>query len=181
MEYSPWHGVRDYANFLIDELMPRVNAEYPTRAGPEATYVMGSSMGGLLSYYLVKQHPDVFGTCGCISSHFPFAPANLEAFTGRAATGDASDKTPYILEDIRAGLAIPDGVRFCFDYGDRGLDAGYAPTHAALRAALLDNGLVEGVDCVVRAYPFDDHNEASWRDRFEDPLTFLYTPDRTTE
>jgi enterochelin esterase-like enzyme len=176
-EYSPWHGARDYASFLIEELMPRVNATYPTRTGPESTYVMGSSMGGLLSYFLVKEHPDVFGACGCISSHFPFSPENFEAFTGRSGATGQADSKPYILRDIEAGLDIPAGVRFWFDYGDQGLDAGYAATHQALREALLAEGLVEGVDFVVRAYPGDDHNEASWRDRLEDPLSFLYGAD----
>ena len=69
-EYSPWHGAAEYSRFLIEELMPRVNAEFRTKTGPRNTFVMGSSMGGLLSYYLVRNHPDVFGACGCVSTHF---------------------------------------------------------------------------------------------------------------
>ena len=60
-EYSPWHGAPRYARFLIEELKPRIESDYRTLTGPEHTFVMGSSMGGLLSYYLVREHPDVFG------------------------------------------------------------------------------------------------------------------------
>ncbi len=43
-----------------------------------------------------------------------------------------------------------------------------------MRAWLLDQGLVEGRDFVVRRYDGATHNEASWRARLEDPLTFLF-------
>lgn len=72
-EYSPWHDAPDYARFLIEELMPRVNREFRTRTGPENTAAMGSSMGGLLSFYLVTHHPETFGACGCMSTHFPLS------------------------------------------------------------------------------------------------------------
>jgi enterochelin esterase-like enzyme len=41
--------------------MPRINREFRTLIGPENTFALGSSMGSLLSYYLVKNHPDAFG------------------------------------------------------------------------------------------------------------------------
>lgn len=176
-EYSPWHGAPRYAQFLREELMPRVNAEFRTVPGPAVH--MGSSMGGLLSYYLVTRHPDLFAACGCVSTHFPLSEEIAQKFfPGLAEAQDASakpDPTPYILRDLAAGTAtLPEGARFWFDYGTLGLDAEYAPTHAAVRDWLLGAGRVEGVDFVVRAYPDADHNEASWRARLDDPLTFLF-------
>jgi hypothetical protein len=79
-----------------------------------------------------------------------------------------------VIRDIEAGATVPDGVRYWFDYGTEGLDAAYGPTHAAVRAWLLAQGLVERRDFVVRAYPGATHNEASWRARLEDPLIFLF-------
>jgi len=70
-EYSPWHDAPKYGRFLIEELMPRVNATFRTLTGPGNTAVMGSSMGGLLSFYLVTHHPETFGACGCESTLFP--------------------------------------------------------------------------------------------------------------
>jgi enterochelin esterase-like enzyme len=173
-EYSPWHDAGDYARFLVDELMPRVNAEFRTLTGPGNTAVMGSSMGGLLSFYLVTRHPDVFGACGCVSTHFPLSESVVAKRFGGEAVRTPPDTTPYIIRDIAAGMTVPQGTRYWFDYGTEGLDASYAPTHDAVRTWLLSQGLVEGRDFVVRAYQGANHNEASWRARLDDPLTFLF-------
>jgi pimeloyl-ACP methyl ester carboxylesterase len=173
-EYSPWHDAPSYARFLIEELMPRVDAAFRTRKGPGNTAVMGSSMGGLLSFYLVSHHPEVFGACGCESTHFPLSEAvAAQVMPGLPIPLDP-DTTPYIIRDIRAGLTVPRGARYMFDYGTLGLDSAYAPTHDAVRAWLSGQGLIEGRDFVVRRYEGATHNEASWRARLEDPLIFLF-------
>jgi enterochelin esterase-like enzyme len=173
-EYSPWHQAPLYARFLIEELMPRVNTVFRTMTGPEHTAVMGSSMGGLLAFYLVTHHPEVFGACGCLSTHFPFSSAMVVANFPEAARLERPDTTPYVLRDIAAGFTVPAGTRYWFDYGTLGLDSTYAPTHAAVRAWLLRQSLVEDRDFVVRRYEGATHNEASWRARLDDPLTFLF-------
>ncbi len=173
LEYSPWHGAPRYARFLIEELMPRVNAEFRTLTGPRNTAAMGSSMGGLLSFYLVTHHPEAFGACGCVSTHFPLSDDVSRRMLGMTAAG-APDTTPFIVRDIRAGLRAPRGARYWFDYGGLGLDSAYGPTHEAVRAWLRRQGRVEGRDFVIRRYPEATHNEASWRARLDDALTFLY-------
>ena len=174
LEYSPWHGAPDYARFLLEELMPRVNAAFRTLTGPSNTTVMGSSMGGLLSFYLVSTHPDVFGACGCLSTHFVFSESLLQRYVASAGSAGAADDTPYILNDIAAGARVPRGVRYWFDYGGKGLDAGYGPTHAAVDEWLRRQGLTPGRDFVMRHYPEADHNETSWRERLTEPLEYLY-------
>jgi enterochelin esterase-like enzyme len=173
-EYSPWHDAPAYARFLIDELMPRVEADFRTLTGPASTAVMGSSMGGLLSFYLVTRHPDRFGACGCVSTHFPLSEVMVARYFPGLVTAAAPDTTPYIVRDIEAGLTLPRGTRYWFDYGTLGLDSAYGPTHDVVRTWLLTQGLVEGRDFVIRPYPGADHNEASWRARLDDPLTFLF-------
>jgi enterochelin esterase-like enzyme len=173
-EYSPWHGAPAYARFLIEELMPRVNREFRTRTGPANTAAMGSSMGGLLSFYLVTHHPEAFGACGCESTHFPLSEAVVARNVPGVAAPATPDTTPYVVRDIAAGMRVPRGARYRFDYGSLGLDSAYGPTHAAVRGWLLREGLVEGRDFVIRRYEGATHNEASWRARLDDPLTFLF-------
>jgi enterochelin esterase-like enzyme len=173
-EYAPWGMAPAYASFLIQELMPRVNAEFRTLTGPKNTAHMGSSMGGLLSFYLASAHPDVFGAAGCLSTHFPLSEAMAAQYFPMDARPESPDPTPYILKDIAAGRAAPTGVRLWFDYGTLGLDADYGPTHEAVRAWLRKQGLEEGRDFVMRRYDGADHNETSWRARLADPLLFLY-------
>ena len=173
-EYSPWHDAPDYARFLIEELLPRVNASFRTLTGPGNTAVMGSSMGGLLSFYLVTHHPEAFGACGCESTHFPLSEAVVAQVFPGVPVPAAPDTTPYIIRDIQSGLKAPRSARYRFDYGSLGLDSAYAPTHEAVRRWLLAQGRIEGRDFVVRRYQGATHNEAAWRARLEDPLTFLF-------
>jgi predicted alpha/beta superfamily hydrolase len=173
-EYSPWHDGPKYARFLIEELMPRVNREFRTLTGPQNTAVMGSSMGGLLSYYLVSHHPETFGACGCVSTHFPISEAVVaNVFPGLAASAHP-DTTPYIVRDIAAGFRVPRGTRYMFDFGSLGLDSAYVPTHEIVRQWMLRQGLVEGRDFVIRRYEGATHNEASWRARLDDEMTWLF-------
>ena len=174
-EYSPWHWAPMYARFLIEELMPRVNGEFRTLTGPANTYAMGSSMGGLISFYLVSRHPDVFGACGCLSTHFVFSEAVVSRYAPTVVQPGASpDTVPYIVRDIQRGERVPAGTRYWFDYGTVGLDSTYAPVQARVREWLLAQGLREGKDFVMRRYPGAAHSESSWRDRLTDPLVWLY-------
>ncbi|MFT5143411.1 MAG: enterochelin esterase-like enzyme [Rhodothermales bacterium] len=173
-EYSPWHDGPSYAQFLTEELMPRIDAEFRTLTGPEDTFTMGSSMGGLISFYLVKEHPDEFSACGCVSSHFPLSP-NVLASLGEA--GSDADTTPYVVRDIADGDTMPAGARLFFDYGSEGLDTQYGPTHEAIREWLLGEGRQEGRDFQIREYDGATHSEASWRARMGDQLEWLLKVD----
>jgi predicted alpha/beta superfamily hydrolase len=54
-------GYEDYCRFLVETLKPLIDARYRTLAGATDTAVMGSSLGGVVSFYLGWQRPDVFG------------------------------------------------------------------------------------------------------------------------
>jgi enterochelin esterase-like enzyme len=170
-EYSPWHEADRYARFLLDELMPRVEGEFRVRRGPEHTFHMGSSMGGLLSWYLVSRHPEHFSACGCLSTHFVLSPAVEHSIRG----GDAgtADTVPYIDREIEGGASLPPGTRYFFDHGTEGLDARYGPVHARVEAWLRAQGMAPGRDYLMQVYEGADHDEASWRARLGDQLRWL--------
>jgi oligosaccharide 4-alpha-D-glucosyltransferase len=170
LEYSPWHGGPDYARFLIEELMPRVDTAFRTRQGPQNTFAMGSSMGGLMSYYLVREHADVFGACGCVSSHFALSPQN---YADVFAPEGQADITPYVVGDIAGGAALPANTRFFFDYGTETLDSTYHEDHQPVRTWFLDQGRVEGSDFKMQKYEGADHSERAWRARVLDQLEWL--------
>ena len=72
-EYSPWrgpnpHGTGEvggradlYLEWLVGSVMPLVDRSFPTSTEREATGIIGSSMGGLISLYAFFRHGDVFG------------------------------------------------------------------------------------------------------------------------
>jgi predicted alpha/beta superfamily hydrolase len=71
-------GYEDYGRFLVETLKPLVDAKYRTLSGPTDTAVVGSSLGGVVSFYLGWQWPEVFGKVACLSSTFTFRDDLLE-------------------------------------------------------------------------------------------------------
>lgn len=59
-----------YAAFVVETLKPLIDKTYPTLTDPANTMVMGSSMGGLMSLYLISIYPETFGGAGCLSTHW---------------------------------------------------------------------------------------------------------------
>lgn len=73
----------NYLRFLVHELKPFIDTTYHTLPGPAHTFVMGSSMGGLISLYALAQYPAVFGAAGCVSTHWPIRQARLVDYLAR--------------------------------------------------------------------------------------------------
>ena len=166
-EYSPWHLGTNYAKFLIEELMPQINQKFRTRTGPENTSVMGSSMGGLISFWLGWKHPEVFGRAGCLSSALTWNGKLL---------GQSTNELPLIEHELTASKSFPQGVRLYFDYGTQEtMGTDFETMHVKLREWLAIQGLKDGKDFVVRKIPGAKHNEAAWRARLDEPFTFLFS------
>ena len=143
-----------YLEFLVKELKPFIDATYRTLPGRADTYVMGSSMGGLVSQYAMSQYPDVFGGAGCVSTHWP------------AGNGIA-------LDDFAAHLPDPATHRYWFDYGTATLDALYEPYQKRADEILRKAGYVEGQNWITRKFEGAEHSEKAWRLRVDQPLVFL--------
>ena len=58
-----------YLQFMVETVKPRVDREFRTLKGPEDTAVMGSSMGGLMAFYAMAEHPRIFGQAAAVSMH----------------------------------------------------------------------------------------------------------------
>src|SRR5262249_9148503 len=63
-------GAEVYERFLIDTVKPFIDQSFRTLPDKDNTAVMGSSLGGLLSFYLARRNPTVFAKAGCMSSSF---------------------------------------------------------------------------------------------------------------
>lgn len=80
-EYNPYdhpkYGIGEgklFADFIALTLKPYIDSKFRTRKGPENTFIAGSSMGALISFYTVLQYPSVFGAAGVFSPAFWVAP-----------------------------------------------------------------------------------------------------------
>ena len=63
----------DYLDFLVTTLKPEIDKKFRTKSNARNTLIMGSSLGGLTSFYAVLKHPNVFGKAGIFSPSFWFS------------------------------------------------------------------------------------------------------------
>jgi predicted alpha/beta superfamily hydrolase len=165
LDYTPWvaasakpqgGGAARYARYLVDELKPLIDRRYRTLPERAHTAVGGSSLGGLVSMWLVLHEPTTFGAGLVVSPSVWWAD--------RALLQDVAT-TPW-----PADLPAP---RLWLDVGAREAE-GMVDGARALRQALHTRGwtahYLEQAD--------GGHDEASWAARFEPMLTWLYGPVR---
>ncbi|MCO4293914.1 alpha/beta hydrolase-fold protein [Solitalea sp. MAHUQ-68] len=80
-DYSPYQNLKygggkgnKYLEFIVNTLRPYINCHYRTLKDVENTGIMGSSMGGLISFYGGLKYDKVFGKIGVFSPSFWFHP-----------------------------------------------------------------------------------------------------------
>ncbi|MGP8271275.1 MAG: alpha/beta hydrolase [Terracidiphilus sp.] len=144
----------NYLKFMVLELKPFVDATYRTLPGRADTFVMGSSMGGLISAYALSEYPEVFGGAACLSTHWPAADGAVVAY-------------------LKNHLPDPHTHKFYFDHGTETLDAGYGPYQEEMDAAMKAGGYDFGKNWVTKVYEGANHSERSWSKRVDVPLVFL--------
>jgi predicted alpha/beta superfamily hydrolase len=144
----------NYLKFLVEELKPFIDSRYRTLPGRDNTFVMGSSMGGLISLYAISEYPEVFGGAGCVSTHWPFGG------------------NPFV-DAMAANLPDPATHKLYFDFGTETLDENYEPFQCRMDEHLQKAGYAEGRNWLTRKFEGAEHSEASWRERVDIPLAFL--------
>jgi predicted alpha/beta superfamily hydrolase len=90
-DYSPFpdrrHGGGEadaYLDFLVDVVKPRVDRLFRTRHERDATTILGSSMGALVSLYAYFRCPSVFGRAGAMSPSLWFGQGAVLDFIAEA-------------------------------------------------------------------------------------------------
>ncbi|WP_374600138.1 alpha/beta hydrolase [Brevundimonas sp.] len=161
-----------YLRFLVEELKPRIDAEYRTLSGRDDTVIAGSSMGGLISLYAMMKYPEVFGAAGCLSTHWPL---RLERLEGDALNTWRETVVQAWSDVIRRGLPDPATHRLYMDRGDETLDQFYAFFQSRIDTVIRDAGW-DPDRFRTLVFPTAEHNEKSWNSRLDVPLTFLLSP-----
>lgn len=150
-----------YLRFIVEELKPFIDAKYAVHTDKQHTFVMGSSMGGLISWYALSVYPEVFGGAACISTHWVGGSAN-----------QTNPVTEQFMLYMQNDFPAPGSHKIYFDYGDQTLDAFYPPLQAKVDQIMRDRGFDEQNWLTL----FDkgaDHSENAWQKRLDKPLLFL--------
>jgi predicted alpha/beta superfamily hydrolase len=154
-EYSDTDLGRSYARFVVHTVKPLIDSLYRTIPDRSHTAVMGSSMGGLMSFLLVWWYPDVFSKAGCLSSVFSF---DHEKF----------------LHEVEAENGRSRDFRIYMDCGGFGEEATLRPGMDKMVALLQEKGYAEHKDFEWFYDPLAEHSERAWAARLWRPLLFLF-------
>lgn len=157
-EYTPWannqYGGGEgelYADFIVETLKPYIDEHYRTLPDREYTGVMGSSLGGLISFYIAHRHQDVFSKAGVLSPSFWFSDS---VYTFASATGRNQPMKYYIMGGSNESSSLPGQMQ-------------------AMEDTLLAIGFQED-EVEVVAVPGGQHNEALWRAQFGPAYEWLF-------
>jgi predicted alpha/beta superfamily hydrolase len=142
-----------YLRFIVEELKPGIDARYRTRPGREHSFLMGSSMGGLISAYALSRYPAIFGGAGCLSTSWPIGG------------GFAADWFGKHLPDPRSH-------KLYFDYGTGTNDGAIEPFQLRVDAAARAAGYGPR-NYRSLPWPGHMHTESAWAERVHVPLEFL--------
>ncbi|MBL8511667.1 MAG: alpha/beta hydrolase [Betaproteobacteria bacterium] len=151
---DPQYGggkINSYEAFIISTVKPYIDQNFRTLSDKNNTAIMGSSLGGLASFYIASRHADVFSKAGCVSSSFWW---NNQMMTN--AVSAWASKVP---------------AKFYIDAGTS--NDGLTET-TAMRDALVQKGYVQGADLNYYVAQGASHNEASWAARVDRPLMYMF-------
>jgi enterochelin esterase-like enzyme len=151
----------EYVDLIVNTIKPMIDSTFSTLPDKDNTAIMGSSMGGLASFYAMCERPDIFGTAICVSTHMSVA--------GETCWAEA------VFAYLRAKLPTDGEHKIYFDCGDKTSDYYYVPFFDELVSIPQEKGYtVENGKLSYGFYPGTAHDEASWCKRVDVPLTFLY-------
>jgi predicted alpha/beta superfamily hydrolase len=154
-EYSDTPLGRAYAAFVVETVKPMIDSLYRTKADRNNTAVVGSSMGGLVSFLFAWEHGDVFSKAGCLS------PAFLVD----------SNK---VLRQLKAYRGAKKDLRIYLDVGGVGLETRLKPGYDEMIGLLEGMGYAKGRDLEYFCDPSAEHTEAGWANRLWRPLLFMF-------
>ena len=146
-----------YSEFVCSVVKPYIDNNFNVLTNPANTFLMGSSMGGLMSLQMLLARPDVFGGAGCLSSAFNRTYGKLDQW-------------------INEMPILPEGIKIYLDTGE------YEPPivrdYFKMLKTLKQKGFREGYNLMGVFDEKTTHCEAAWARRLHYPLGFLLQPNK---
>jgi enterochelin esterase family protein len=149
-----------HARWIVSELIPELETQFPLAGQPSGRALMGSSFGAVASLSTAVRHPDTFGSLLLQSGSFVFTDIGDDHGGGPAFDPVVKFVNRYRAKPIRVAerLFISCGM--------------YEPLIVPNRSMVpvfTDAGMV-----VNYVESRDGHNWESWRDRLRDGLSWVY-------
>jgi enterochelin esterase-like enzyme len=144
-----------YGQLLTRELLPWIAAHYRVKPGREHTGLGGSSLGGLVSFYLGLRYAETFGRLAILSPSVWWNHKSIITFLNETA--------PHLHHKPRIWL----------DVGDREGRMTLRDTEQLARR-LKANGWRDEDTLLFERVQGGTHDEASWAGRVRPMLNFLF-------
>ncbi|MER3481541.1 MAG: esterase [Meiothermus sp.] len=164
-EYSPFpdpqHGGgkgEAYLAFIVETIKPQIDRDFRTLPTREHTYVMGSSLGGLISLYALFRYPEVFGAAGVVSPAFWFGNHGIFGYVEGFAEVPGRVYMDVGFKEVT--LSEVSSRRYLADV-------------RRMHRLLQRKGLRPGPDYRYVEDPQGKHNESDWARRLPEALRFL--------
>ena len=144
-----------YARYLLEVVKSHVDQNFRTLADRENTLVLGSSMGGVVSHYLLQNYGDHFSGAGVFSPAYWASPR----FFGESSKKPKPAGRIYLDMGTREGRSYwPDVIRIYQHW--------------------VSGGAVIFRDVWFQPGIGAEHNERAWKERLPAALRFLLPPGR---
>ena len=140
----------NYLDFIVKTLKPYIDKNYRTKPKAKNTIIMGSSLGGLVSYYAILKYPETFGKAGVFSPSFWFSN---DIYTLTEKAPKIKTKIYFLCGDKESDDMVKDMTKM-----ERLLD-----TKRCYCLHLTKSKIVKG----------GEHNEKLWRDGFVKAVLWL--------
>ncbi len=141
-----------YLDFILNTLKPQVDSLYNTATTAENTFIGGSSLGGLFSYYATLKHPNVFGKAVIFSPSFWY-----------------SEEIFNLTENVAKNSLFEN--QFYFRAGEKESET-MVPLMFKMKD-LLSSKLATNAKINIASIPNGEHNEALWSGLFADAALWL--------
>lgn len=140
----------NYLDFIVKTVKPYIDKNYRTKTKAKNTILMGSSLGGLVSYYGVLKYPQTFGKAGVFSPSFWFSK---DIYSLTENTPKIKTKIYFLCGDKESDDMVQDMTKM-----ERLLDTKRCSCRHLTTSKIVKNG---------------EHNEKLWRDNFVNAILWL--------
>ena len=154
-EYSKTSLGELYMKLIVEEIKPFIDKNYRTLPDRLNTAVGGSSMGGLISFIMAWDYPEVFSKAACFSPAFKFRDFNY-------------------IDQIKNYTGKKKNLMFYIDNGGVGLESILQPGIDEMMEVLKKKGYNEERDFFLFIDKEAEHNEAAWAERMWRPLKLFF-------
>jgi len=149
-----------YLKFIVLELKPFIDANYATLPNFENTFMIGASMGALISLYALCEYPQVFGGVACMSTHWILV---LE---------ENSPAPKAFVNYLRKNLPAASKHKIYFDLGTGFFDNRYIHHQNEVDRLMIKKGY-SAKNWQTLIFQGHTHSEEYWCKRFPGVVEFL--------